>query len=74
MQEPGAIEATYAHIGTGNVMLKFFSFRGRNPGGQQEDASVPPSWLSEEDTSYYTSKFEKSGFSGPVNYYRCLDL
>ncbi|EHA8591454.1 bifunctional epoxide hydrolase 2-like [Cocos nucifera] len=33
-----------------------------------------PSWLSEEDINYYASKFDKSGFTGPVNYYRCLNL
>ncbi|XP_020101932.1 uncharacterized protein LOC109719578 isoform X2 [Ananas comosus] len=33
-----------------------------------------PSWLSEEDLDYYASKFEKTGFTGGINYYRCLDL
>lgn len=33
-----------------------------------------PSWLSEEEVQYYVSKFEKSGFTGALNYYRCLDL
>ncbi|KAK3016341.1 hypothetical protein RJ639_005725 [Escallonia herrerae] len=28
----------------------------------------------EEDVDYFTSKFEKTGFTGGVNYYRALDL
>ncbi|PNX79893.1 epoxide hydrolase [Trifolium pratense] len=33
-----------------------------------------PSWLSQEDITYYASKFEKSGFTGGLNYYRNLNL
>ncbi|XP_051224201.1 epoxide hydrolase 1 [Lolium perenne] len=33
-----------------------------------------PAWLSEEDISYYAEKFEKTGFTGGLNFYRCLDL
>ncbi|XP_047268234.1 epoxide hydrolase A-like [Capsicum annuum] len=32
------------------------------------------SWLSEEELDYYASKFEKTGFTGPINYYRALPL
>lgn len=34
---------------------------------------VPP-WMTEEDLDYYTAAFEKSGFRGPINRYRCMDL
>lgn len=40
----------------------------------KEACEVLPSWLSEEDIEYYASKFEKSGFTGGINYYRCIDL
>jgi pimeloyl-ACP methyl ester carboxylesterase len=30
--------------------------------------------LFEEDISYYAEKFEKTGFTGGLNFYRCLDL
>lgn len=33
-----------------------------------------PSWLSEEDLSYFASKYEQKGFTGPLNYYRSMDL
>ena len=32
-----------------------------------------PSWLSEADLDYYTSEFERSGFTGGINWYRNLD-
>lgn len=34
----------------------------------------PPRWMREEDLDYYTSRFEASGFTGPVNWYRAMDL
>ena len=33
-----------------------------------------PSWLTEEDLDVYAAAFEKSGFRGPLNRYRCMDL
>lgn len=36
------------------------------------DGTCPP-WLSEEDISYYAEKFAKTGFTGGLNYYRCID-
>lgn len=33
-----------------------------------------PEWLSEEDLSYYVSRYEKEGFRGIINWYRCLDI
>ncbi|GAU11473.1 hypothetical protein TSUD_344630 [Trifolium subterraneum] len=33
-----------------------------------------PSWLSQEDVDYYGSKFEKTGFTGPLNFYRNFNL
>jgi pimeloyl-ACP methyl ester carboxylesterase len=32
-----------------------------------------PGWLTEEDLTYYTEKFEKTGFFGAISYYRNLD-
>ena len=31
-------------------------------------------WISEEDVSFYANEFKKSGFRGPLNYYRNMDL
>ena len=33
-----------------------------------------PDWLSEEDLHYYVSRYEKEGFRGIINWYRCLDI
>jgi len=41
-----------------------------------EDMPMPekiPDWLSEEDLAYYTSRFEKHGFTPGINYYRNQD-
>src|SRR5713101_3793178 len=32
-----------------------------------------PDWLTEEDVDYYAASFRRSGFFGPVSYYRNLD-
>jgi pimeloyl-ACP methyl ester carboxylesterase len=82
-QKPGDIEAAFDRIGTKTVLKKFFTFREPGPiylpkgkeFGDSPDAPIMlPSWLSEEDIDYYASKFEKSGFTGGVNYYRALNL
>lgn len=33
-----------------------------------------PSWLSEEDVAYYATNFDKTGFTGGLNYYRCMNM
>ncbi|KAM7495839.1 hypothetical protein LguiA_020253 [Lonicera macranthoides] len=33
-----------------------------------------PSWITDEDINYYATKFNHTGFTGGLNYYRCLDL
>lgn len=41
--------------------------------GVPEPESLPP-WLTEEDLDYYAEQFKRSGFRGPLNRYRCMDL
>ncbi|EOA28929.1 hypothetical protein CARUB_v10025176mg [Capsella rubella] len=78
-QEVGGIEAEFAEVGTERVMKKFLTYRTPGPPiipkdktfWGSKDESIPlPSWLTEEDVAYFVSKFDKKGFSGPVNYYR----
>lgn len=33
-----------------------------------------PDWLTEEDLTYYVSRYEKGSFRGIINWYRCLDI
>ncbi|XP_059647731.1 uncharacterized protein LOC132294022 isoform X2 [Cornus florida] len=82
-QEPGEIGAEFAQIGTKRVLENFLTYRNPGPlyipkgkgfGGSSDGPIVLPSWLSEEDVDYYATKYEKSGFTGGVNYYRALDL
>jgi len=37
------------------------------------EAEAPPAWLSEEDLAFYVETFERTGFSGGLNYYRNID-
>ncbi|XP_038974442.1 epoxide hydrolase A-like isoform X2 [Phoenix dactylifera] len=80
-QEPGAAEAEFARLGTALVLEKFYTYHSPDPlfipkeGWGSPDTEIPlPSWLSKDDIKYYASKFEKTGFTGGLNYYRCLDL
>ena len=34
----------------------------------------PLPWFTQDDLDFYTKQFEKSGFTGPLNRYRCVDL
>ncbi|WOL16008.1 bifunctional epoxide hydrolase 2-like [Canna indica] len=82
-QELGTIEDEFAQLGSAVMIKKFFTYHEPAPiivprekgfDGALETPMTLPSWLSEEDIDYFASKFDKSGFSGGLNYYRCLDL
>lgn len=45
---------------------------GRFLRGTAAPATLPP-WLSENDVDYYAAQFRRTGFRGPLNYYRNLD-
>jgi pimeloyl-ACP methyl ester carboxylesterase len=38
------------------------------------DPEVLPSWLSEADLDYFVAEFERTGFTGGLNWYRAIDL
>jgi pimeloyl-ACP methyl ester carboxylesterase len=45
-------------------------------GGMLRGAGAPamlPAWLSETDIDFYAAEFKRSGFRGPLNYYRNVD-
>ncbi|XP_049388448.1 uncharacterized protein LOC125852807 isoform X3 [Solanum stenotomum] len=82
-QVPGEIEAEFAPIGAKSVLKKILTYRDTAPfyfpkGKGLEvipDAPVAlSSWLSEEELDYYANKFEQTGFTGAVNYYRALPI
>ncbi|CAN6468202.1 unnamed protein product [Victoria cruziana] len=76
MQEPGKAEAECADME--KWMKNFLTYRKTGPpvyadgqqfGGWSAPETLPP-WLSEEQLRYYVGKFEKSGLTGGLNYYR----
>lgn len=77
------MEAVFAGLGTKKVLTKFLTHRDPDPfyfpkdkpfGDIHDTPIILPSWLSEEDVEYYTKKFDQTGFTGALNYYRCFDL
>ncbi|GFZ09046.1 alpha/beta-Hydrolases superfamily protein [Actinidia rufa] len=48
--------------------------KGKGFGDSPDTPVVLPLWLSKEDVDYYASKFEQTGFTGGINYYRTFDL
>ncbi|NP_001304219.1 bifunctional epoxide hydrolase 2-like [Vigna radiata] len=84
-QEPGKAEALYgSNNNIGEVIKSILTNRRPGPpilpkeGVALPSGSLPsrplPSWLSEEDVTYYASKFSKTGLTGGLNYYRNLNL
>ncbi|KAK4405538.1 Epoxide hydrolase B [Sesamum angolense] len=55
----------------------YYICRFQEPGAIEHEfaqiVSLPP-WLSEEDVDYYTSKYNLTGFTAALNYYRALDI
>ncbi|XP_042044568.1 epoxide hydrolase A-like [Salvia splendens] len=82
-QEPGEAEEEFSRVDTGRLIKKFLISRNPAPlrvpktvgfGGSPDKPITMPSWLSEEDVSYYASKYDHKGFTGGLNYYRAMDL
>ncbi|XP_014518025.1 uncharacterized protein LOC106775415 [Vigna radiata var. radiata] len=79
-QKPGEMEAQMAEVGTEYVLKNILTTRKPGPpifpkgeygtGFNPDMTDSLPSWLSEDDLAYYVSKYEKTGFTGPLNYYR----
>lgn len=83
MQEPGRAERAFARYDYLTVMKKillttFTGFLASPPGMELIDflptPSVMPSWITEEELTFFADKFQESGFTGPLNYYRATDL
>ncbi|KAI6674590.1 hypothetical protein NL676_002496 [Syzygium grande] len=86
-QKPGEMEEDLAKAGIAKIFQLFLT--SRNPGplivpkdlgfsGMTklfQDRPVDlPSWLTDDDINYYAAEFSRTGFTGGLNYYRCLDL
>ncbi|XP_047155205.1 epoxide hydrolase A-like [Vigna umbellata] len=83
-QKPGEMETQMAEVGTEYVLKNILTTRKPGPpilpkgeygtGFNPDMPNSLPSWLTDDDLAYYVSKFEKTGFTGPLNYYRNLNL
>lgn len=82
-QEPGEIEAEFAQMGTKRVVENFLTYQNPGPlylpkgvgfGESPDTLIILPAWLSGEDVDYYTNKYEHTGFTGGLNYYRSLNV
>lgn len=82
-QEPGEAEKGFGSVETKSVFKAFLSSRDPKPltipgeTSMEEKLKVAvdlPSWLTEADIDYYANKYEKTGFTGGLNYYRAMDL
>ena len=89
-QEPGRAEAEIEEDVRGWLRGFYISASGDappptdgtmatvRPGGKLKDRFATPeqlpSWLTEADLDFYVGEFERTGFTGPLNRYRCVDL
>ncbi|KAM6553143.1 hypothetical protein CsatB_013905 [Cannabis sativa] len=83
-QEQGEIEKDFASDDTASVLKKLYTSFGSTPliipkekDGGFKSLKAPdtlPSWVSEEVINYYANKFNQTGFTGGLNYYRAFNL
>ncbi|KAK3407445.1 epoxide hydrolase A [Eucalyptus grandis] len=86
-QKPGEIEEDFAKADTAVLMKVILTNRNPSPLRVPKDLGFSgliklfeqhqvelPSWLTEDDIKYFAAEFSRTGFTGAVNYYRCLDL
>ncbi|CAI0392444.1 unnamed protein product [Linum tenue] len=82
-QEPGRAEQAFARYDCMTLMKKFLLLNRTDnmvapPGidiiDDLETPAVLPAWITQEELEVYADKFQQSGFTGPLNYYRAMDL
>lgn len=86
-QKPGVAEAELEADIRRSLRTIYFSISGDAPDGLlavpkpataefldgMVDPDTLPPWLTDEDLDYYTAQYERSGFRGPLNWYRNID-
>ncbi len=88
-QQPGVAEAELERDVRTTMRMLLYSVSGDAPADRAEAQPVVPqgggfldimlapetlpAWLTEQDIDYYTSEFERTGFSGGLNWYRTID-
>ena len=83
LQELGRAEKSFSMYDCLTVLKKFLLINGLDllvaPPCVEiidflETPSSLPQWVTEEELQICASKFQKSGFTGALNYYRAMDL
>lgn len=67
----------YSISGDGPIELLWSMVGGAKTGTMLEHLRVPetlPAWLSADDLAFYAGEFQRTGFHGGLNWYRCADL
>jgi pimeloyl-ACP methyl ester carboxylesterase len=67
----------YSISGDGPIELLWSMVGGAKTGTMLEHLRVPetlPAWLSADDLAFYAGEFQRTGFRGGLNWYRCADL
>ncbi|KAF7828901.1 Epoxide hydrolase 2 [Senna tora] len=81
-QKAGRAERAFARYDCLTVMKKMLLTKAdilTSPPGMELIDYLPtpsylPSWITEEELTVFADKFQESGFTGPLNYYRAMNL
>lgn len=80
LQEPGVAEKQFAPAHAKHLMRQMLCHcfsHGVFCDEEMDDGKYPtsplPPWLTEADIDYFVTSFEKTGFTGAINYYRNFD-
>ncbi|XP_010275537.1 PREDICTED: bifunctional epoxide hydrolase 2-like [Nelumbo nucifera] len=81
-QEPGRAEKAFARYDCFTVMKRFLLVGAPDLLSAPPDVEIIdflntpaslPAWITEEELQFSATKFRKSGFTGPLNYFRAMD-
>ncbi|MFD4632382.1 alpha/beta fold hydrolase [Streptomyces sp. NPDC058284] len=73
-QEPGTVDAALRrNVRRTLVSKEMYSAQWAERPDMTEAELPPPPWLDEAELTYYIETFERTGFTGGLNYYRNLD-
>jgi pimeloyl-ACP methyl ester carboxylesterase len=74
-QQPGVADVALARDVRRTLLMLLTSWSLRISDWDAEDDALPPlpSWLSEEELAVYVEAFERTGFTGGLNWYRNFD-
>jgi pimeloyl-ACP methyl ester carboxylesterase len=65
--------ATMSTDGSGPDPASFFANDGRGFIDRMPEPERLPDWLSQAELDHYVTEFERTGFTGPISWYRNLD-